>query len=89
MNENNYLIQFDYAGETHSIPNLSHNDLSNGDVGVKLWMAETIEDYIKSSNIRKDGAVVTGARLFGKGGELIAKITDFKKEFTIDPTYKS
>lgn len=83
MNENNYLIQFDYAGQTHSLPTLSHCNLSAADLGNKLWIANTIEDYIKSANLRQDGAIVTNARLFGKMGELITVIPDFRTEFGI------
>lgn len=83
MNENNYLIQFEYGGEEYSIHNLSHNDLSKGTVGEKLWMAETIEVYIKSNDLHKDGAKVKNARLFGKGCEVIAYIDDFEKEFEV------
>lgn len=81
MNENNYLIQFEYAGETHSIHNLSHNDFTKGNIGDKALMAELIEDYIKSNNLHKDDAMVTNARLFGRGGELITRVSDFKTEF--------
>ncbi len=83
MNEHNYLIRFEYAGITHSIHYLSHNDFSKGHLGDKAVMAEIIEDYIKSNDIHKDGTKVTNARLFGKGGELIAQISDFSKEFSI------
>ena len=81
MNENNYLIQFEYAGATHSIHFLSHNDFSKGNLGDKAVMAETIEDFIKSNNLSKVGAKVTNARLFGKAGELIAQVSDFAQEF--------
>ncbi|HAP28788.1 MAG TPA: hypothetical protein DCR26_01595 [Porphyromonadaceae bacterium] len=81
MNEHNYLIQFDYAGETHSIHNLSHCDFTKGLFSDKAVMAEIIELYIETANIHKDGAKVTNARLFGKGGELITRITDFSVEF--------
>lgn len=77
MDENNYLIQFEYGGEMHSIHNLSHCDFSKGDFSVKLVMAEFIEDYIQSNNLHRDGAKVTNARMFGKGGELITRVTDF------------
>lgn len=77
MDENNYLIQFEYGGEMHSIHNLSHCDFSKGDFSVKLLMAEFIEDYIQSNNLHRDGAKVTNARMFGKGGELITRVTDF------------
>lgn len=83
MNENNYLIQFDYAGEVHSIHNLSHCDFSKGDSGDKLWIADMIELYIKANNMHKDGAKATNVRLFGKEGELIAHISDFEQEFRI------
>ena len=83
MDEKNYLIQFDYAGETHSIHNLSHHDFSNGNIGDKHWMALGIEDYLRSNKIHEEGAKVTNARLFGKGGELIVKIEDFGEEFRI------
>ncbi len=77
MDENNYLIQFEYGGEMHSFHNLSHCDFSKGDFSVKLVMAEFIEDYIQSNNLHRDGAKVTNARMFGKGGELITRVTDF------------
>lgn len=83
MNENNYLIQFEYAGETYSIPTLSHTDFSKGNFGDKAVMAEIIESFIKSNNLSKAGAKATNARLFGKGGELIARVSDFEQEFSI------
>ena len=83
MNEKNYLIQFEYGGEKHSIHNLSHCDFSKGDFSDKLLMAEIIENYIQSNNLHKDGAKVTNACLFGKGCELITHISDFGTEFTI------
>ena len=83
MDENNYLIQFEYRGETHSIHNLSHCDFPKGDFKDKGMMAEIIEDYIRTNNLHKDGAKVTNARLFGKGGELITRIPDFGTEFNI------
>ena len=82
MAEKNYLIHFEYAGETHIIHNLSYHDFSKGNLGDKLWMAEMIEDYIKTSNLHKEGAKVSKARLFGKGGELIASVSDFGEEFS-------
>jgi len=83
MNENNYLIQFEYGGETHSIHSLSHNDFSKGHFSDKAVMAELIEDYIKTTGLHKDGAKVENARLFGKGGELITCVCDFETEFAI------
>lgn len=56
MDENNYLIQFEYGGEMHSIHNLSHCDFSKGDFSDKLVMAGIIEDYLRTNNLRKDGA---------------------------------
>ncbi len=46
-------------------------------------MAGIIEDYIQTYNLHKDGAKVTNARLFGKGGELITLVPDFGTEFNI------
>lgn len=83
MDEKNYLIQFEYAGETHSIHNLSHHDLSNGGIGDKMWMEEMIKIFLESNDIYEENAKVTNARLFGKGGELIVKIEDFGEEFRI------
>lgn len=83
MDENNYLIKFEYGGETHSIHNLSHCDFSKGDFKDKGMMAEIIEDYIRTNNLHKDGAKVANARLFGKGGELITRVPDFGTEFSI------
>ncbi len=83
MDENNYLIQFEYGGEMHSIHNLSHCDFSKGDFSDKLVMAGIIEDYLRTNNLRKDGAKVTNARLFGKGGELITRVPDFGTESNI------
>ena len=83
MNENNYLIQFEYGGEKHSIHNLSHCDFSKGDFSDKLVMAEIIENYIQTNNLHKDGAKVTNACLFGKGCEPITHVPDFGTEFTI------
>lgn len=83
MNENNYLIQFEYGGEKHSIHNLSHCDFSKGDFSDKLVMAEIIENYIQTNNLHKDGAKVTNACLFGKGCEPIAHVPDFGTEFNI------
>lgn len=83
MNENNYLIQFEYGGEKHSFHNLSHCDFSKGRFSDKEVMAELIESYIQTSNLHKDGAKVTNACLFGKGGELITRVSDFGKEFNI------
>ena len=83
MDENNYLIQFEYGGEKHSIHNLSHCDFSKGYFSDKLVMAEIIEDYIQTNNLHKDGAKITNARLFGKGGELITLVSDFGTEFNI------
>lgn len=79
MNENNYLIQFNYAGETYHIHTLSHNDLSHMDKGVEIFVASQIEDYINSNNLHKEGAKVSDACLFGKGGALIACVHDFAK----------
>lgn len=83
MNENNYLIQFEYGGEMHGIHNLSHCDFSKGNFSDKLVMAEIIEVYIQNNDLHKDGAKVTNARLFGKGGELITCVTDFGTLFNI------
>lgn len=83
MNEKNYLIQFEYGGETHSIHDLSHCDFSKGHFSDKVVMADLIECYIQTSNLHKDGAKVTNARLFGKGGELITCVSDFETEFDI------
>lgn len=83
MNENNYFIQFEYARSKHSIHFLSHNDFSKGNFIDKAVMAETIEDFIRSNNLRKKDAKVTNACLFGKGGELIAKVSDFGQESNI------
>ena len=79
MNEKNYLIQFDYAGETYSFHNHSHNDFSKEDIGAQLFMAEMIEIYIRDSGLHKEGAKVSNARLFGKGGELITCVKDFSE----------
>lgn len=65
MNEKNYLIQFDLGGQAHSIHTLSHCDFTKGDIGDKIWIAETIEDYIKSKNLHVDGELVSNIRLFG------------------------
>ena len=78
MNENVYLIQFDYDGKTHNIPNLSYNNLKDNHV-TKLWMAEVIENYIKENKIHKDGAKVTNANLIGKDGEVLAHVDDFSE----------
>ncbi len=83
MDENNYLIKFEYGGESHSIHNLSHCDFSKGDFKDKQMMAGIIEVYIRTNNLHKDGAKVTNARLFGKGGELITRVPDFGTEFSI------
>lgn len=83
MDENNYLIQFEYGGENHSIHSLSHCDFSKGNFRDKWVMAGIIEDYIQTYNLHKDGAKVTNARLFGKGGELITLVPDFGTEFNI------
>ena len=77
MNENKYLIQFEYGGEKYSIHNLSHCDFSKGGECDKLVMAEIIEDYIQTNNLHKDGAKVTNACLFGKEYELITHVPDF------------
>ena len=79
MSEKNYLIQFDYGGETYSIHNLSHCDFSKGDPGDQMWAAEIIEDYIKSEGLHKENAIVTNINLFGKNGELIFHRPDFKE----------
>lgn len=79
MNVKNYLIQFDYAGETYDIPNLSYCDFSKGKIGDQLVMAEIIEDYIKTKGLHKEGAKVSNARLFGKEGELIVRVKDFSE----------
>lgn len=79
MNEKNYLIQLDYGGKTHSIQNLSHNDFTKGNAGDCLWVAETIEDYIKENRLHRDNEFVTNIRLFGKNGELIFHRHDFKE----------
>ena len=77
MNENNYTIQFEYGGETHSIAELSHFDFSKGDVGDKLWMMNEIKEYLKGNNL--SGSQIKNARLFGKGGDVITKVDDFSK----------
>ena len=77
MNEKNYLIQFEYGKNTYSIPALSHCDFTKGSIGDKLWLAETIEDYIKSENIHVDGVRVNNVRLFAKDGELVMRVDDF------------
>ncbi len=76
MNEKNYLIQFDYGNKCHSIHNLSHCDFSKGNVGDKIWVAETIELFIKSENLHIDGEKVSNIRLFGSNGEIILHISD-------------
>lgn len=83
MNENNYLIQFEYGGEKYSIHNLSHCDFSKGDLSGKLVMAEIIENYIQTNNLHRDGAKVADACLFGKGGDLITRVLDFGTEFHV------
>lgn len=80
MEETNYLIQFDYGGETYSIHNHSYHDLSKGNTSAQLWMAETIEDYIRTENLHQEGAKVSKARLFGKDLELITQVNDFSKQ---------
>lgn len=77
MNEKNYLIQFEYGKNMYSIHTLSHFDFTKGNIGDKLWLAETIEDYIKSENIHIDGARVSNVRLFAKDGELVMRVDDF------------
>ena len=80
MDEKNYLIQFDYGGKTYSIHNLSHHDFSKGNAGDRLWMATTIEDYIRTTGLHRDGAKVSNARLFGKDLELITRVNDFSEQ---------
>lgn len=77
MNEKNYLIQFEYGKNTYSIHVLSHCDFTKGGIGDKLWLAGTIEDYIKSEGIHIDEARVSNVRLFAKDGELVMRVDDF------------
>ena len=77
MNEKNYLIQFEYDGKDYQIQELSHYDFSKGKLGDKLWMMEEIKAFLKSHNL--SNSVIKNARLFGKGGDLIAQVDDFSK----------
>ena len=77
MNENNYMIQFEYGGKTHSIAELSYWDFSKGDIGDKLWMMNEIKEYLKGNNL--SGSEIKNARLFGKEGDVITKVDDFSK----------
>lgn len=78
MNEKNYLIEFEYGGKSFQIHNLSHADFSKGKISDAVFMAYVIEEYISTQNLHKDGAIVSNARLFGKNGEPILKIEDFR-----------
>lgn len=79
MNEKNYLIQFDYGGNGHCIHVLSHFNFSGGNVGDKIWLAETIENYIKTEGLHINGEVVSNVRLFGANGESIISLSDLAK----------
>lgn len=74
-----YYIEFSYDGVKYTIHPLSYWDLSKGTLGDKLILAELIEGFIKDNNLHKEGAKVSEAKLFGKGGETIVKIEDFAK----------
>lgn len=87
MSENVYLIQFDYDGKTHDIPNLSYNNLKD-DYATKLWMAGVIEDYIKENKIHQDGEKVSNANLIGKGCEVLAHVDDFAELYINNLNFK-
>ncbi len=77
MNEKNYLIQFEYGGKEYQIHELTHWNLSKGNIGDKFWMMEEIKEYLRKNNL--SNSVIKNARLFGKGGELIVMVEDFSK----------
>ncbi len=77
MNENNYLIQFEYDGKNYSIHNLTHNDLSKGNAATCCFISDMIIDYLDELKLSKPGGLVSKACMFGKDGELVVNIPDF------------
>ena len=76
MNENNYLIQFDYGEVEHSISILSHNAFSEKNLVTKVWLQDSINDYILTNNLQQGNCTAKNIRLF-KGSDLIIKVDEF------------
>ena len=76
MNEKNYLIQFDYGEVEHSISILSHNAFSEKNLVTKVWLQDSINDYILTNNLQQGNCTAKNIRLF-KGSDLIIKVDEF------------
>ncbi len=77
MNQNDYLIEFEYDGNTHWIRNLSMMNLYKGNVLDQDCVQLLIRTYLDVNKLCKESKEVTNIKLFGNDRELIFSLKKF------------
>ncbi len=71
MNENNYLVQFVYAGKEYQTHLLSHNELETNVLALENSAVMAARNHIKSNGLEETGGRISRVAVFFKGGKLI------------------